>query len=551
MTHVRWPGFDRSTARQAGIRSALALCLAAACAGDAPSGPTPARGPTRDVDVEADAAPSLLTWLAPLGTRTANVATFDAAAEPTVEVCAWNGVACDGPPVARFATAPADGELPLAVDVTAGRFEATLGLLDRRFTARRTYRVRVLQGDAELGGLLVDLTRGRWALTRGGVLAPLTAAPVLPISFHVAAAPDSDCAITSPDRDADRLPDCYETNTGRYEGATRAGTDPNDPDTDRDGLRDGDEVLGTALGLDLPAMGVSPLRRDVLLEYDWFDDALECGSHSHRPRPAALARVTVAFRDSPVRNPDGSTGINFIHDYGQGGAFTGGNVIADPDGVVAGGVGSPDFVGYKAANFAANRAGYFHYVLLPHRYGTTSASSGQAEINGDDLIVSLYCANTDVNVANTIVHELGHNLSLRHGGFEDQNYKPNYNSVMNYLYQFPGVDTDCTPPGNGLLTYSTGSRPALNETSLDEGQGVCGSPPGPPWDWNGNGVATDVGLALNVNASNGPGLSVLLDYDDWANVNLRAVAPLLRAAGLAEEVVSCDNPAPVADGGGE
>ena len=67
-------------------------------------------------------------------------------------------------------------------------------------------------------------------------------------------------------------------------------------------------------------------------------------------------------------------------------------------------------------------------------------------MNGDDLIVSLYCAGSDGNVANTILHEVGHNLGLRHGGNVDCNYKPNYNSVMNYRYQFPGVNTIAASP---------------------------------------------------------------------------------------------------------
>ena len=75
-----------------------------------------------------------------------------------------------------------------------------------------------------------------------------------------------------------------------------------------------------------------------------------------------------------------------------------------------------DFRDDKAANFAANRRGYFHYVLMPHRYDTNSDSSGQAEIAGDDLVVSLYCFGYDANVANTIMHEVGHNLGLHHGG---------------------------------------------------------------------------------------------------------------------------------------
>jgi hypothetical protein len=84
------------------------------------------------------------------------------------------------------------------------------------------------------------------------------------------------------------------------------------------------------------------------------------------------------------------------------------------DSVIAGGVSGGDFIAYKASNFAANRNGYFHYVLLPHRYDLVSGSSGQAEVWGDDLIVSLYCANSNTNVANTIMHEVGHNLSLLH-----------------------------------------------------------------------------------------------------------------------------------------
>jgi len=39
----------------------------------------------------------------------------------------------------------------------------------------------------------------------------------------------------------------------------------------------------------------------------------------------------------------------------------------------------------------------------------------------------------------TFIHEFGHDLGQRHGGDNDQNFKPNYLSVMNYAFQIGGV----------------------------------------------------------------------------------------------------------------
>ena len=346
-----------------------------------------------------------------------------------------------------------------------------------------------------------------------------------------------DTAPSGNDADGDRLPDSVETNTGVFVSATNTGTNPNNADTDGDGLDDGDEVLGTTSGLNLPALGVSPLRKNVLLEYDWFNDALECGSHSHRPNATIANMVATAFANAPVSNPNGTTGITAIQDYGQGGVFAGGNLINDADGVLNGTVFDADYQEYKANHFAANRIGYFHYTIFPHRYAVNSDSSGYAEIVGDDMIVSLYCANTDVNVGNTIVHEFGHNLGLQHGGNEFTNFKPNYNSVMNYLYQFPGVDTDCTPPGDGLLDFSRNQRITLNEDALQETLGICN---GVDWDWNFNGVIDPGTISFDVNIDGFN--STLGDYDDWANL----IYDIQGAFSLvAQASVECDNPAPL------
>ncbi len=330
-----------------------------------------------------------------------------------------------------------------------------------------------------------------------------------------------DC-VDSGDWDGDRLPNGVETNTGQFLHTANTGTNPHDADSDGDGIGDGDETLGTMAGLDLPTMGTSPVHKDLLMEFDWFTDNIEpsvCGSHSHRPTSSAIARVSDAFGNAPVTNLDGTTGVNLIADIGQGGVFTGGNHVPDADGVIAGGVGSGDYIGIRSANFADNRQGYFHYTLLPHRFNTNSDSSGQAEVRGDDTIVSLYCYGSTGNVANTIMHEVGHNLGLWHGGDETTNYMWNYNSVMNYLYQFPGVDNDCVLGGDDVLDYSSGQRGALNENALVEANGICG---GVGIDWNGNSSLDHGTVTADINGDSH--LSTLSDHDDWSNLYFTGAA---------------------------
>jgi hypothetical protein len=348
------------------------------------------------------------------------------------------------------------------------------------------------------------------------------------------------------DADGDGLPDCVETNTGVYTGPSDTGTDPRNPDSDGDGLLDGDEVHGTADGLDLPAMGVSPVHRDLLIEYDWFDDADGCAQHSHRPTPDVVQAVHDFYAAAPVVNPDGTTGINVIQDYGQGGPFTGGNLVPG-DGQLYGTVFGSDYQNYEAANFAPNRHGYFHYVLMAHTYDDTTgntSSSGYAALPGYEAMVTLACVVTASNgplfIRNSIIHELGHNLGLHHGGDEECNNKPNYSSVMNYRYEFAGVDTGCTGGGDmsGNLTpdYSHGDRLTLDENDLDENAGMCTSAT-VPVDWNADGqyesvVAVDINLYGSETSQCGSSTqSVLHDFDDWAHLDLASVSPLFFGQG--------------------
>lgn len=339
---------------------------------------------------------------------------------------------------------------------------------------------------------------------------------------------------TNIDSDNDRLADCYETNTKHYISAQDTGTDPNNADTDGDGIQDGDEVLGTTNGLNLPSLGVNPLHKDILVEYDWMQDATPfstpCHFHSHRPTTDMINLIKSTFDNAPVSNPDGKAGINIIQDYGQGGVFNGGNLINDADGRINGNTNGNDYKTYKAMNFEAERNGYFHYILLTHQFGSaTEYSTGWADMNGANVIVATLCGIVDYDqqttantkaAAFTIMHELGHNLGLSHGGDINTNFKPNYNSIMNYRFQFKGVDSEnsCDSQPDGIGNFSLGKRLTLNEHNLDEYRGICGNK---AIDFDNNGIISN-GVVADINNNDGF-YEILSDYNDWANLNFMSV----------------------------
>ncbi|MFF1818760.1 M66 family metalloprotease [Kribbella sp. NPDC058245] len=318
------------------------------------------------------------------------------------------------------------------------------------------------------------------------------------------AAPAGSQAVLATDTDGDSLPDLWETN----------GYDAN-----------GDGVVD----VNLKAMGADPNKKDLFVEMDYMDGRLAS--------VAALDRIVQVFAQAPISNPNGTTGIKIHLDAGtaRGTAYNlgGGNLVAYDNDLNP---SATQTNAIKNANFATARKAIFHYMLWADSYDN-NCSSGQAfNIPNDTFIVTVgqrcnWNATDNTNVG-TFIHELGHNLGLKHGGSDNGNYKPNYLSVMNYFFQLGGV-----PKADGSLywSYSNVAPPALNETSLTESAGLGSSasayktswkcPNGTsrttsgaasgPIDWNCDGDATDV-TAADINDDNVN--NTLTTQNNWANI---------------------------------
>ena len=176
-------------------------------------------------------------------------------------------------------------------------------------------------------------------------------------------------------------------------------------------------------------------------------------------------------------DPTSSPFVNGINFPGSTGAANDFNVIKSQD------ILRPD-TGFSGPSPEKAKMAVFHYALLANMIIGDPSSSGVGEQFGNDIVVSLgdpsFGSTPSVTEQEgTLMHELGHNFNLNHGGNTDSNCIPNYLSVMNYLYQFP-------------LLVST--RP------LDYSQSIIG-------DTSGHTYIDDTNLGLATGSSHGVGAS--------------------------------------------
>jgi len=326
-------------------------------------------------------------------------------------------------------------------------------------------------------------------------------------------------------------------------------------DSDGDALCDDWETTGIdftgdgSIDLDLPAMGADPQHKDIFLQIDDME--------GHGLALAAIDRVVAAFAAAPVSNPDGVQGVTLHVDNGPD------SVMDPPSGKTWGSLSDAHTVDHqavlgtytgdaynwaafdviKASSFSSKRRSAFHYVISGHRYGAaTENSCGVSRgVGASDLLVTLGPASEPGEgsgnagqQAGCLMHELGHNLGLRHGGSDNTNYNPGYLSIMNYSFTLSGlVRTD----GTSLLDYSRFDIP-LDEGALDEEQGFgfpLGSEPARflsiircpndplvplkaarllagPLDWDCDGVSQGQ-VAVDVNGDGA--VSAFAPFRDW------------------------------------
>lgn len=347
--------------------------------------------------------------------------------------------------------------------------------------------------------------------------------------------------------------------------AGRNDVPPNAVDADADGIPDSAEVSGgTFAGLDLYAMGARTNQRDIFIEVDYMNST----DPGVIPRSESLTKVVAAFSaqniavhfDSGILFSPSFSQISF--NLGQGSNMVPYEkcVTFDQTTCTQNTSSRRSIWDWKDEYFDLRRRSVFHYLLFGNSQLANGAAgpSGLGELPGNDYIITMgnwgFATSPGVPInqlinmqASTVMHELGHNLGLQHGGNEDVNYKPNYWSIMNYLYQLNGLASDPTAStayqrwrynnGNGtpvpcsmvnsrcdstsqfVMSYSNGSGSSLNESALQEANNIGrGSASSAYADWNLNGALNLNPLSIDLN---GDGVkTTLTDYNDWGNLLL-------------------------------
>ncbi|MGZ2749684.1 hypothetical protein [Burkholderia stagnalis] len=242
-------------------------------------------------------------------------------------------------------------------------------------------------------------------------------------------------------------------------------------DSDHDGIPDTAKAAGgTYAGLDLYAMGARQGQKDMFIQLDYMGDNARAARQdtARQLQEAALTKMVNAFNphhivvhfdagtrfsanvDGAHYNLDGRSHERAFNRCSQITSTARSRTLLDN--------GCTSLYSYYSQYVDPRRRAFFRYGLFASSQNSDGSpgSSGVSELPGNKVLVTLGgFLDDDLNAdgermrvnyqAATLMHELGHSLGLGHGGDELMvNNKPNYLSIMNYLYQLSGVPTDGT-----------------------------------------------------------------------------------------------------------
>lgn len=250
-------------------------------------------------------------------------------------------------------------------------------------------------------------------------------------------------------------------------------------DIDSDGIPDDWEVNGVPyinptgsparFVLDTNGDGISDAdcrHKDLFVEIDALD--------GHMISAGAMDLVSEAFRNAPLSNPDGKTGITLHLQVSDTSIPVGLPWNSDTTGW------PNEFDIIKAVYFGSGGAAHpaskakarvFRYCIIADQIDRRIV--GRGELPGNDFFLTLgeYGKKPSQKTeAGAFMHELGHTLGLGHGGDTNDGIigKPNYVSVMNYALWEP-MDYS---KSFWKLDYSREALATLNEAVLNEPAGI-------------------------------------------------------------------------------
>jgi len=322
-------------------------------------------------------------------------------------------------------------------------------------------------------------------------------------------------------------------------------------DTDGDGIPDYIELHGidyldeeNAFQTDTNIV-CDPCRETIAVQADYTAETDPGNAHTHRPVDAAIDEAVEMFNNAPRSAVTGNdcpysgyplhdTGVDLIVDVAD-------NPLEMAD--ISLDCFNFDF-GALQQSMPFYRTPYYHHGVYGHAIAGASSSGRSCDNKKFFIALGNVCDEEfcdpddedglcdqicDLGVtqnggtrlqALTLVHELGHNLGLQHGGGDTiSRFKPNYLSVMSYMWRNYGlIDEDNTT----WIDYSRHEMGPLDMRNLDEAAGVPGvlpdeanwmtfwtdinanilsGPIGHPLDWNGNGVIDEDPVGVDIDGT--------------------------------------------------